>query len=213
MSGEILPGPLGTVPPFAQLNQPGAGSPPSARFEDPGPIGVVPTPLDTLRRIITDVRVDWRPPNPKTTPKIVVGGATLAEVAQALNQRDEWGRGGGSLRVENVPVGTSTSVVVTAHANLIMILPEWTGYEKASAAAQAEWNRMFANLARHEDRHVEIAVEEADALADALKGVEIAEIGRLVTDANARLAKRQKEFDDQTAHGENAGVTLNISIA
>jgi len=187
-------------------------APPGAGFQDLGPLGNDPIPLDSLKRIISDVRVDWRPPSPKTTPKITINGATLAAAGQALDRLPEWGRGGGILRVENVPVGTSTSVVVSAHANLLMILPDWTGYAKASDEAKAEWDRMYAQLARHEDRHVEIAVEEADALADALKGVEIGEIGKLVTAANAKLAKRQEDFDTDTDHGAKAGVNLNISI-
>jgi hypothetical protein len=138
-------------------------------------------------------------------------------VYQALNRLPEWGRGGGRLSVDNIPVATSTDLTITLRANLERRMPEWTDYKTASAAAQREWNHMFRKLIDHEDRHVEIAVEEADKLAADLVGHDISDIAKMVTAANKRMADRQKALDDATDHGARPGVqygdvSLDVSV-
>ena len=183
----------------------------------PGPIGLdAPIPMDT-QRIVAKVVKDWDPPQPRTTPEIVVGGKTLKEAGRELDKLDEWGQGGGMLRTDSIPAGTSTNLTVNAQANLVHRLPRWTGYGAASTAAKAEWDRMVAKLKVHEDRHMQIAIEEADRLATDLVGVEIGKIARMVTEANRRMAKRQQELDKDTQNGSKPGVTfgdvtLDISI-
>jgi hypothetical protein len=177
--------------------------------DPPGVLGVDDAiPLDTLQRIIAKVTKDWDPPNPRTTPPIVVGGATLEKAAEQLNKLPEWGQGGGSLRTESIAAGTSTNLTVTMHANLVRRLPTWSGYARASAGAKAEWDQMVRKLAAHEDRHVAIAIEEAEQLAKDLIGKEISDIAQRVTDANARMQARQDELDDpsHTDHGAKRGV-------
>jgi Bacterial protein of unknown function (DUF922) len=180
----------------------GGGNPPGVLGVD----GVIP--LDDLQRIVTKVTKDWDPPSPRTTPAIVVGGATLQQAADQLNRLNEWGQGGGQLRIDRIPPGNSTKLTVNVHANLIRRLPTWSGYPKASAAAKAEWDQMVQKLAAHEDRHVAIAIEEADQLAQALMGKEISDIAQMVTDANTRMQQRQDELDDpsNTDHGAKPGV-------
>ena len=174
--------------------------------DSPGPIGIDdPIPLDNAR-IITKVDKDWDPPNPTATPEIVVNGKTLADVAQELDRLPEWGQAGGGIRADPIPVGTSTNVTVKLHAGLVYRLPSWTGYSNASAAAKAEWDKMFAKLKAHEDRHLLNATEEADQVAKDLVGTDISEIARRVTAANRRMALRQKRLDDDTDHGAKSGV-------
>lgn len=218
MGGGRTPGALGTdAPPFEELGGGDADVLPGAGSTLPGPIGVDPAIPMTGERIITVVTRDWVPPNPRTTPAITIGGRTLAEAAQALNRLNEWGEGGGMLRTDRVPVGTSATVTVVAHANLVRRLPTWTGYANASTAAKAEWDRMMVHLTAHEQRHVDIAIEEANALADALIGHEIADIANMVTSANQTMNNRQVEMDNDTNHGANTGVpygdvTLDTTI-
>jgi cell division septum initiation protein DivIVA len=180
----------------------GGGNPPGVLGGD----DVIP--LDDLQRMVTKVTKDWDPPSPRTTPAIVVGGATLQQAADQLNRLNEWGEGGGRLRTDRIPPGNSTKLTVNVHANLVRRLPTWSGYPKASAAAKAEWDQMVRKLAAHEDRHVAIAVEEADRLAQDLVGKEISDIVQLVTDANTRMQQRQDELDDpsNTDHGAKPGV-------
>jgi hypothetical protein len=173
---------------------------PTGGFEFPGPIGLDSSP------VVTEVKKDWEPPNPSTTPEIVVKGKTLGQVADALNKLPEWGGGGGRLRSDKLENVKTPEVTVQLRANLTMVLPQWDGYEQASAAAKKEWNRMIAKLREHEQRHVDIAIEEADSLASALIGEPMSKIASMVSAANAKMATRQQELDAKTEHGSKEGV-------
>lgn len=199
MGGERLPGPIGldAGPEDGAINPaaPGAG------FEVPGPIGMDDSPK------VSEVVKDWEPPSPSTTPKIVVRGVTLAQVFARLNALGgEWGRGGGSLRSDRLRNVRTPEVTVHLRANLVFILPEWKGYEAASTHAKAEWDRMVATLRIHEQRHVDIAIEEADRLAAALIGEPMNRIATMVTNANATMAQRQQDLDRETEHGSKPDV-------
>ena len=186
--------------------------------DPPGVLGVDgPIPLDNIQRIIARVTKDWVPPSPRTTPAIVVHGATLEKAAEELNSLAEWGEGGGRLRTDPIAPGNTTQLTVNVHANLVRRLPTWTGYARASAAAKAEWDQMVRKLGAHEDRHVAIAIEEADRLAQDLIGKEISDIAQSVTDANARMQRRQDDLDSaaNTDHGAKPGVQygdVNLDI-
>jgi hypothetical protein len=174
--------------------------------DSPGSLGIgEPIALDT-QRLIARVAKDWDPPSPQTTPEIVVRGTTLEQVGNELNAMAEWGQAGGSIRSERIPPGNSTNLAVHLHANLLYRLPRWTGYASASTAVKAEWDKMFAKLKAHEDRHLAIAIEESDALAQDLIGHDISDIAALVTAANKRMHDRQVQLDDDTDHGAKVGV-------
>jgi Bacterial protein of unknown function (DUF922) len=209
MGGARIPGPIGTDPSQTNGNfRPGALS---AGFDFPGPISVSTDPR------VGTVVVDWHPPNPTTTPAIIVRGATLADVAADLDTHGEWGQGGGSLRFAPLENITDKEFTVHLHGNLLLLLPEWVGLENKSPAVQAEWNRMLGKLRAHEQRHVDIAIEEGDRLAKLLKGKEITKIAALVTAANATMNRRQNALDADTAGGTRPGVpygdiSLDVSI-
>jgi hypothetical protein len=179
---------------------------PGVGFDSPGPTGRRDAPVPLASRIIAKVTKDWDPPSPHTTPEMVVNGATLAAVARELNALPEWGQAGGSLRTDAIPGGNSTNLTVNLHGNLVYRLPRWTGYDRASTAAKAEWDRMFAKLRAHEDRHLAIAIEEGDQLASDLIGHDIADIASLVTQANRRMKARQDKLDADTQSGSKPGV-------
>lgn len=189
---------LGTEP-FASIDP---AQPPDV--EIPGPIGV--TPMKAGDRNVTKVIRDWVPLKLGTTPEITVRGRTLQDVANDLNTRDEWGQGGGGVTNDPIEDGTSASVTVTLRGTFVRILPTWGQYELASPAAKAEWNRMIAALTIHEDRHVEIAVEESEKLAKELVGKEIGQVPGLVNAMGVRLNRRQVKFDVDTEHGAKTGV-------
>lgn len=204
MGGNRTPGPEGTRPQISghkdgPATRAGAGFAPATGSDAPVPLQV--------QRIIARVNKDWEPASPRTSPDIVVNGQTLQEVADQLNGLREWGEGGGAIRSEPIPAGTSTDLTVSLHANLVFRLPTWTRYNRASAAAKREWNRMMEKLRAHEQRHVDIAVEEANALAEDLVGREISEIADKVTAANRTMQQRQDQMDTDTEHGAKQGVT------
>jgi hypothetical protein len=204
MGGNRIPGPHGTR---QQLSGKQGDPTTRAGMGFGPPIGSdSPVPLQ-VQRIIARVTKDWEPPNPRTTPAIVVNGQTLQQVADQLNAMEEWGQGGGAIRSDAIPPGNSTNLTVALHAGLVFRLPTWTRYNQASAAAKAEWDRMMAKLRAHEQRHLDIAIEEANALAQDLVGREIGEIAGMVTAANQRMRDRQQQLDDDTQNGAKPGVT------
>jgi hypothetical protein len=176
-------------------------------LRQPGSLGSEePVPTDTLRRTIVAVTRDWEPPNPRATPRIEVTGRTLEAALARLNSNGRWGIGGGSARNDDVPRGSNPNVTVAMHANLVLRMPTWTGYDRASAAAKAEWDRMLAAPRRHEQRHVDISVEELNRLATELIGADLTELVARVTQANREMQRRQDELDHDTDHGARAGV-------
>jgi hypothetical protein len=208
MGGGSPPGPLGAAD-SERLDGLRIGS----GTGEPGPIGLdVRRGPRVVRRIVTSVEKDWDPPSPRTDPEIVVRGRTLEEVGRALSALPEWGEGGGMIRSERISAGTTPEVTVHLHANLVKRLPRWTRYADASAGAKREWDRMMGALMAHEERHVTIAIEEANQCAADLMGVEIEQVARIVTEANRRMHDRQVEYDNDTSHGQRDGVDLDISI-
>ena len=179
--------------------------------------GALPTPggieLKAGDRIIKDVKKDWDASNPKTTPDIVVHGKNSKEVGNALMALPgEWGQGGGRLLNDAVAAGTSPEVTVTLHANLVRRMANWPEYAQASKEAQASWDKMFAKLGVHEDKHVSNAVAAAEQCAKDLIGKEILEMPGIVTKANADLKAVQDALDTATEHGAKAGVPFGDVI-
>ena len=212
--GERIPGTFGINP--SGLAERVEGLTPAAGFEIPGSIGI--EPMKAGDRIITSVTTDWDPLVLETTPEIEVGGKNLEDAADELNTLNEWGRGGGGVTNGAVPVGTSSTVTVSLHGKFERVLPTWKRYASASPKAKAEWDRMVAALKIHEDRHVEIAVEEANKLAKDLVGKEIAQLVTMVNATGRTIRQRQEKLDTDTDHGSKpgvkyGGVSLDISIA
>lgn len=213
MTGQRVPGVLGSDSSTTGAIDDGSLSSKSSKFFPPGPLGGDDNgavPLD-VTRTIKDVVKDWVPPAPTKTD-IIINGKTLEDAAKELNKREEWGQGGGRLLNDAVGVGVSPDVTVKLHANLVLRMPKWTGYEKASPAAKAQWDQMVAKLKVHEDRHVAIAIEEANNLASALVGHEINDLAQMVTDANKTMNDRQIELDTITEHGSKEHVPFGDVI-
>lgn len=207
---DRIPGVFGADPTQQADSLPGSG------FADPGPNGI-DAPVPMTDRIIAKVEDDWHPPAPNTAPTIVLSGKTLEDVGKQLDQLAEWGKGGGSLKADRIPIGTSTNLTVKLHGHLQLRLPTWSNYSSASAAAKAEWDRMIGKLKAHEERHVEIAIQHGDALAQELIGNDISAIADMVTERNRQMAEDQQQLDDDTEHGSKPGVaygdiTLDTTI-
>ncbi|MGB7989629.1 MAG: DUF922 domain-containing protein [Candidatus Methylophosphatis roskildensis] len=208
MADDRKPGPLGFTPASANSSGFDSGGPVTGGFTSAGPLGFDVEADPLADRLITRVDRDWVPtPKPKNDP-IKVTAANLADLAKALSQLPEAGEGGGRLRADAVAAGTSAEASVSLHGNLINRVVEWIGYSSASPAAQAHWDQVLANLKRHEQRHMEIAIEEGDALATLLVGHKVGSTPSVtdkVSTANDKMAARQKELDDDSDHGKRKG--------
>ena len=206
MADSNVPGPLGVGSNWAYVDD---SATPRTMLATPGPLGIDFEPQPLSDRFVSKVTRDWDPtPNPDTTA-IPVGGTTLADLAANLAQLPEAGKGGGSLRAD-APVITTSEVTVTLHGNLVNKVVDWGGFSSASAAAQAEWTRVLSHLKVHEHRHMEIAIEEGNALAKLLIGHKIGSkptIADKVTAANTAMQKRQDDLDSpgESDHGRKAG--------
>jgi hypothetical protein len=173
--------------------------------DTPGTLGIS-DPVAMSTDTIEYVSKDWDADNPKdTTPSVVIKGKTIDDVYNTLKRMGEWGRGGGQLTMTPVR-DFSKSHTVTLSANLVYQMPQWTGYDSAPAAEKQVWNRMYRKLTDHEQRHVAIAVEEAEKLASALIGQTIAQGQKATTAANRTMSARQQKLDADTHHGAKEGV-------
>lgn len=208
MTGERRAGPVGMTPASAPSDDADSPGPDSGGFTTAGPLGFYVEADPLTDRLVSRVDCDWVPtPNPNTDP-IKVSAGSLADLAAELAKLPEAGEGGGRLRADPVKTGTSAEVTVTLHGNLVNRAVEWDGYSSASAAARAHWDKVLANLKRHEKRHMDIAIEEGNALAALLIGHKIGSkpnIDDKVTAANTKMATRQKELDDDSDHGRKQG--------
>jgi Bacterial protein of unknown function (DUF922) len=170
----------------------------------PGTLGVdVAEPMSAAK--IGYVQKDWDRDNPEFTKPFVVSGKTIDQVLAALNRLPEWGEGGGRLELvfpRDFP--GSGSVVLKAH--LVHRMPEWREYDQARDVEQAAWTHMFRKLTDHEDRHVEIAIEQAEQLAGDLIGKTKGDAPAMVKAANDRMMVGQRRLDDQTNHGAKPDV-------
>jgi len=189
----------------------GDGAPPRGGFSEPGPIGLKGGGVRFVDRKIANVSDDWHPPSINSTDQ-EISAPTLAEVGRLLNTLPEWGRGGGRIRSDAIAAGSSPTVDVNLHANLEKTMPKWLDYSSASAAAKAEWDRMFAALEAHEQGHIDIAIKVADDLKSKLPGKSIDDLVPMINAANRQMKSLQDDFDTKTAHGQNTGVNLNTSI-
>ena len=151
------------------------------------------------------VKKDWDRDSPEFTQPIVVSGATIDKLWDMLKNMSEWGEGGGRLEL-SFPRDFASSQSVELKAHLIRRMPQWKEYDKVRDVEKAAWTSMYRKLMDHEDRHVEIAVEAAEQLANDLIGKTKSEGQAATTAANTAMRGRQKKLDDDTNHGQKPGV-------
>jgi predicted secreted Zn-dependent protease len=145
-----------------------------------------------------------------------VSGATLADVAASISHLPEAGR------CEWHPTYTYTTDEhgkvdsFTVDCPYTITMPNWTDKYSASPEAQAEWDRWYEALERHERGHVEATAWIFDNMDDPDVGV----IGMTPADAQGQFGKfvydaqqASDRYDDETNHGLNDGTVMDTSIA
>jgi Bacterial protein of unknown function (DUF922) len=172
--------------------------------DPPGTLGINETePMSTAK--IGYVKKDWDRDSPEFTKPIIVSGATIDKLWETLRNMSEWGEGGGRLDLL-FPRDFASSQSVVLKAHLVRRLVQWKEYDKVRDVEKAAWTSMYRKLMDHEDRHVEIAVEAAERLADELIGKTKDEGKAAQQAANARMRALQQKLDDDTDHGQKKGV-------
>lgn len=141
-----------------------------------------------------------------------LAGDTLADVYVLLDP-DEWGR----CTVNYAVSYTASEGVVTA-ANIVVTdsyrMPRWQGrgYNRASRAAKAEWQRMMTALWTHEHGHRDIGRREAATIQAGLVGQNEGDFATRLAELQAAAQALQDDYDVQTQHGQTQGVSLDTSI-
>jgi predicted secreted Zn-dependent protease len=89
-----------------------------------------------------------------------------------------------------------------------ILMPEWIGEASAASADQAEWRRMYAQLKRHEDGHIQHGREFALLLKERLMGIGTVQCKQLQSRSVeeyqqlfTNLQFRDQEYDRRTDHG------------
>lgn len=141
-----------------------------------------------------------------------VSGETLADVAGQLDP-DEWGHCRANYSYSYAATGGKTTRV-NVTVTITIRLPRWrgNGWNKASPAAKAEWNRMLTALRTHEDRHAEIGRRWGPTMQERLYGIDESNVAAEGSAVEAEAQAEQDKFDADTAHGQNTGVSLDTSI-
>jgi predicted secreted Zn-dependent protease len=141
-----------------------------------------------------------------------VSGTTLAEVGDLLDPT-EWGRCNVRYTYSySATNGRVTSVTLTV--NITIRMPRWSGqgYQNASPAARAEWNRMVAALGAHENQHAGIGRTWAPTIRSRLLSAAEADLNSTLTQGISDAQVDQDQFDSDTDHGQTQGVSLDTSI-
>ncbi len=105
---------------------------------------------------------------------------------------------------------------VETEVNIEYIMPRWTNYTEATLDMQQRWDAFYALLEKHENKHGEIAKQEANKYLAEIKNIKdytscqdfddkvypihekyLLEIGEL-----------NENYDNETNHGETEGVVL-----
>ena len=138
-------------------------------------------------------------------------GALISEV-NAKGPEGWWGHADTKISYKFRSRGTASSCVIesaTVTVDSTVHLPRWTNRDEGSAALQSQWDAMLGSLQRHERGHVQISLDSAHELEQALKNVP----EQATCDALNALARQQAErilaehsqkqdaYDIRTDHG------------
>ncbi len=104
---------------------------------------------------------------------------------------------------------------LTVHNSIVVSLPLWVDYHKATVAAQQSWDSYFGATVRHELNHVKLAQQGALKLKRRLLGrykenpkattTEMNQIGYQIVN---EIKIRDQQYDINTEHGKSEGVVL-----
>ena len=142
-----------------------------------------------------------------------VSGATLADVAAAISHLPEAGScsWNATYSYTTDADGKIDSFPVTCPYTITM--PNWVDKASASPEAQAEWDRWYEALEKHERGHIEATAWIFDNMDDTMLGLTPSEaegqFGKFVYDAQ----QASDRYDVDTNHGLNEGTVMDTSIA
>ena len=151
------------------------------------------------------------------TKKYNVSGANADELIASMeangpgggawgSYENKWGASG-PIEVTNGKY-RFTSVNVTYSYSITM--PNWPGYRNASTCRKKNWDAMYLNLKKHEDKHIEMAKNVSSEIKSAAMNIipqdtkaELeAKLSSVVKKRVAENQALQDKFDSDTEHGK-----------
>jgi predicted secreted Zn-dependent protease len=153
-----------------------------------------------------EVNVSWQR---NLTGTFSVRGATLRDVAQALEARDEWGlfRSSFTYRTDN-DQGASSARFTFIES---IAMPSWREYPRQTQDVREEWDRMWRALQAHEQGHRDIFEQRVNGLTATLQAMEHprgGDVSNVVDPWSVETQREQDNYDIRTGHGSGTGVTL-----
>ena len=138
-----------------------------------------------------------------------VQGHTLEEAARNIEQQAEAGRTHWVTRWHVMERnGDHTIKRAEVEVWLEITMPHWSGYDSATAAEKAEWDRFVQALHDHEQGHIDVVreyTENADTMLEGLNDHDAAEAWK---NNEAALKQASDHYDGTNDHGRNAGTTI-----
>jgi predicted secreted Zn-dependent protease len=130
------------------------------------------------------VKVNATPTNSKYT----VTGTTLAQAFASIqtyanSHNGEAGSVKWAPKWKLTPDSDGYVSGVTVTANIVKTMPSWAGAAKLSAAAKAEWDRVYKELDDHENRHLEILTNGATYIGNSALGSKLKDGEKAANDA------------------------------
>jgi len=166
--------------------------------EGESPVAEPPTPT----RSGTDIQVVEADPFPVT--------GTLRQVANQLAARTE--AGSVTSQVADVYYEAADEDSPTRLVAITVVetrlMPSWTNRADRPEAEQREWDRFYAALLAHEQRHIDIDREVFANIHRACLRRSITRMNEIIDERIEEANRRNREFDTTTDHGRNAGTRI-----
>ena len=138
-------------------------------------------------------------------------GATLDDVADAMDKNKFWGRYVSNIQIDYNLNENGVVDEVTISGKPEIIMPIWKGWSKADRESQKAWDIMWIRLKRHEENHYKKSLDELKKFEKMVKkaGAYSEEIFNKKMDTFfADHQKAQDAYDKKTDHGVKEGVVL-----
>ncbi len=182
----------------------------------------------TLFALLVASNVEASPKVKRRNETYPISGSSLQELQQMINRHGPINNDDGK-RYDGITEWSLTwdyqlkrrgKVWIVANRNvqlnLKVITPRWTDFQNTPGVIRTQWRIYQANLLRHEEGHVRIALRAAQAI-DKYLGVcgASSSLNKLKSDiqrkTNALLKQYRKidqNYDQRTRHGATQGVSL-----
>jgi predicted secreted Zn-dependent protease len=143
-----------------------------------------------------------------------VQGANLAEALEFLESHRRWAWFTGNFQ-PGFRCSTGGYVqLVSLYFDYVITMPAWPAYSHQPARCQAEWDRMWHALWKHEDHHrliFERWVSDLERSLESHRRCTAYEAARFIASSYLLMRRRQDEFDQADSHGCSRGITLDVT--